>query len=93
MMRHHLGYKLALLGIVCTLAIFLFPGVSGPYPIVHGPVTALRAMRAWLLLLIALTLTLVGLAKFLAARVGLIFPFVFTLSPINLLQQSLILRC
>jgi hypothetical protein len=92
-MRHHLGYELALLAVVCTLAIFLFPGASGPYPIVHGPVTALRAMRAWLVLLIGLTLTLVGLAKFLARRLGVIFPFVSELSRIDPLLQSSILRC
>jgi hypothetical protein len=92
-MRHYLGYELALLAVVCTLAIFLFPGGSGPYPIVHGPVTALRAMRAWLVLLIGLTLTLVGLAKFLARRLGAIFPFVSALSRIDPLQQSSILRC
>ena len=93
MMHRHLGYELALVAIVCTLAIFLFPAVSGPYPIVHGPATALRAMRAWLLLLIALTLALAGLGRILAARLGVVVPFAALFNRINLLEQFSVLRC
>lgn len=92
-MRRHLGYELALVAMLCTLAIFLFPAVSGPYPAVHGPVTALRAMRAWLLLLIALTLALVGLARGVATRLGLAFALSPILERIDPLRQSSILRC
>lgn len=37
---------LALIAAVCVLAIFFFPAMQGPYPAVHGPVTALLAARA-----------------------------------------------
>jgi len=40
------GSPLALVTILCVLAIFLFPAASGPYSAIHGPVTALLAMRA-----------------------------------------------
>ena len=92
-MRRHLGYELALVAVVCTLAIFLFPAVSGPYPTVHGPVTALRARRAWLLLLVALTLVLIGLARRVAIRLSLALAFNPILERIDSLQQSSVLRC
>ena len=37
--------ELSLVVLVCTLGIFLFPGATGPYSGVHGPVTALLALR------------------------------------------------
>lgn len=37
---------LALFAVLCVLAIFLFPVMEGPYPAVHGPVTALLSIRA-----------------------------------------------
>ncbi|HXZ40163.1 MAG TPA: hypothetical protein VEG68_05440 [Terriglobales bacterium] len=93
MMLRRLGYELALVAIVCTLAIFLFPAVSGPYPIVHGPVTALRAMRAWLLLLIALTLPLFGLARLSTIQLGVAALCIPIFNRIDPLQQSSVLRC
>ncbi|HXZ33875.1 MAG TPA: hypothetical protein VEH30_16480 [Terriglobales bacterium] len=93
MLRRDLGYELAIMAIICTLAIFLFPSVSGPYSIVHGPVTALRAMRLWLALLIGLTLTSLGLAKALWKRFETIVGFTAGFQPIEPLQQSSILRC
>jgi hypothetical protein len=93
MTRCHLGYELAVVAMLCTLAIFFFPAVNGPYPTVHGPATALRAMRAWLLLLIALTLAMIGLARHVATRLGLALAFHTMLEPMDPLQQSSILRC
>jgi hypothetical protein len=93
MMHRHLGYELALVAIVGTLAIFLFPAVAGPYPIVHGPVTALRAMRAWFLLLVALTLTFATFLRLLATRIAAIALFISPVSRLDPLQQSSILRC
>src|SRR5277367_2200803 len=58
-------YQFAVLAVVCTVGIFLFPVASGPYASVHGPASALRAMRAWMLLLAVLTLAFtraIGLA-------------------------------
>lgn len=40
------AYALAVLGVLCILTIFLFPSLTGPYSVVHGPVTALLSMRA-----------------------------------------------
>ena len=37
---------LALLAVVCVLAVFFFPAVQGPYSVVHGPVTVMHAARA-----------------------------------------------
>jgi hypothetical protein len=37
---------LAVFSVLCVLSIFLFPAMKGPYPAVHGPVTALLSMRA-----------------------------------------------
>lgn len=35
----------AVLALFCVLAIFFFPALQGPYPAVHGPVTALLSLR------------------------------------------------
>ena len=40
------GSPLALVTVFCVLAIFFFPAASGPYSAIHGPVTALLAVRA-----------------------------------------------
>lgn len=37
---------LALIAFLCVLIIFFFPVIQGPYPAVHGPVTALFSVRA-----------------------------------------------
>jgi hypothetical protein len=37
--------ELSIIALVCTLGIFLFPSSFGPYTSVHGPATALRAIR------------------------------------------------
>ena len=42
--RH--GCEIAVLTVICVLVIFFFPLMQGPYPVLHGPVTALRAARA-----------------------------------------------
>jgi hypothetical protein len=49
-------------------------------------------MRAWLLLLIALTLALAGLGRILATRLAMTVPFA-ALNRIDPLQQSSVLRC
>lgn len=41
-----LAYELVILSIVCVIGIFLFPAPAGPYSAVHGPVTALLAIRS-----------------------------------------------
>jgi hypothetical protein len=37
---------LAVLAVFCVLIVFFFPALQGPYPAVHGPVTALLSLRA-----------------------------------------------
>jgi hypothetical protein len=44
-MPSRLRRELSVVVLLCTLSIFLFPGVTGPYSTVHGPVTALLALR------------------------------------------------
>ncbi|HEX6803912.1 MAG TPA: hypothetical protein VF133_09565 [Terriglobales bacterium] len=69
-MMRHFGHEFAIIAIVCVLGIFLFPAAVGSYSAVHGPVTALQAMRRsirlrWAMAFAALTfLTLT--AQFLA---------------------------
>ena len=46
MKPRHIAHELAVIAIVCVIGIFLFPATAGPYSAVHGPVTALEAMRA-----------------------------------------------
>lgn len=41
-----MGCLLAALAVLCVLSIFFFPAMEGPYPVVHGPVTALLSIRA-----------------------------------------------
>jgi len=40
------GHDLAVVTIFCMLTMFLFPVSAGPYSAVHGPATALVALRA-----------------------------------------------
>lgn len=46
MISSRIGYKVAVVAVFSILSIFLFPTVQGPYSAIHGPVTALRAVRA-----------------------------------------------
>jgi hypothetical protein len=46
MISGRIGCELAVVAAFCVLTIFLFPGMQGPYSVVHGPVTALLAVRA-----------------------------------------------
>jgi len=93
MLRHPLDCKFAFLAIICTLGIFLFPVANGPYASVHGPASALRAMRAWVLLLAILSLTF---AK--AAGLGLTQSWTDRSASLALLDlaphaRSSVLRC
>jgi len=46
MISRRVGWKLAILGVLGVLTVFLFPAMLGPYSAVHGPATALQAARA-----------------------------------------------
>src|SRR2546427_576614 len=54
------GHGLAVLAIIGTLGILLFPAANGPYCVTHGPVTAFRAVRIGLILLLSLLLSAVA---------------------------------
>lgn len=41
-----MGCALAVVAVICVLAVFFFPAMEGPYSVVHGPVTALLSARA-----------------------------------------------
>jgi hypothetical protein len=49
-----IGCEVAVLAVLAVLAIFLFPGVQGPYSVVHGPASALQAARAAVRLRVAI---------------------------------------
>jgi hypothetical protein len=55
-LSRQLSYEFALVAILCTVALFLFPAVQGPYSAVHGPVTALLSFKAKVFLCLALLL-------------------------------------
>lgn len=40
------GRAIAVLAVLGVLGIFFFPAIQGPYPAVHGPVSALLSARA-----------------------------------------------
>jgi hypothetical protein len=42
----HLKRELSVVALLCTLVIFLHAAPTGPYSVVHGPTTALRALQA-----------------------------------------------
>ena len=46
MISRRIGHELAVLAVLSVLTIFLFPGVQGPYSVMHGPATAFQAARA-----------------------------------------------
>jgi hypothetical protein len=52
----HLGYELAIVAIICVLSIFLCPAAAGPYSAVHGPVSALQAIRNFMKLCCAMAM-------------------------------------
>ena len=64
-----IGHEIAVLAILSVLAIFLFPGLQGPYSVVHGPATALQAARAAVRLRIAMAPSALN-----AQQAGLISP-------------------
>jgi hypothetical protein len=45
---------------VCVLLLFLFPLVHGPFQATHGPTTAFRARRAFVVLIISVMQACLG---------------------------------
>ncbi|MGA2356325.1 MAG: hypothetical protein ABSG02_17660 [Terriglobales bacterium] len=96
MISGRIGDAFATLAVICVLSIFLFPAMQGPYSAVHGPASALLAMRAAAKVrsaiaqaasrsLGALTSALTVLCQVIAAETGLC---IFTVA-----DRSAVLRC
>ena len=89
--------EVALLGMFCVLALFLFPAVQGPYSAVHGPVTALQSVRAAAKLrwaIIQAALQAFCRYTFVTLRTGLILmPCAFASTALTLVQSDGVLRC
>ena len=84
--RH--GCEIAVLTVICVLMIFFFPVMQGPYSVLHGPVTALRAARAGVHLRLAIVrATLSSLASCLIS--ALVIFTQFSLSKAELRSVSL----
>jgi hypothetical protein len=59
------GTKFAVLAIFGILAVFMFHAASGPFSVVHGPATALRALRsAGLLMFVMMAFALASIWRF-----------------------------
>jgi hypothetical protein len=103
MSTRHLGPGLAVLAIIGTLAILLFPAASGPYCVTHGPVTAFRAVRIGLMLMLSVVLSALSPLRITRYRSFLLSVLLVrcALAPAHerashrspWLQASLILRC
>jgi hypothetical protein len=80
-LSRQLSYEFAVVAILCTVALFLFPAVQGPYSAVHGPVTALLSFKARVFICLALLLAAMHLfARYVAVcqlvlRISLDGPF------------------
>jgi hypothetical protein len=94
---------MAVLAIIGTLVILLFPAASGPYCVTHGPVTAFRAMRVGLMLMLSAVLSALSPLRIARYRFRLLSVLLVrcALAPAHepvsdgspLLQASPILRC
>jgi hypothetical protein len=97
MISGRIGCELAVVAAFCVLSIFLFPSVQGPYSVVHGPVTALQAVRAAARLRLAiLAVALKALSSFLLQSIRTLrlagFSSLEFLPPL-LSELNTILRC
>ena len=97
MISDRIGYELALLAVLSVLTIFLFPGVQGPYSVIHGPATVFQAARAAARLRIAIVQ---GVLSSMANRLMSPLATLSWMSPLNPELQSVglpeyntILRC
>jgi hypothetical protein len=94
------GCRLALLAVFSILTIFFFPAAQGPYSVVHGPATALLALRRASRLRVAVVQAALRSAGNRMISSVLIWPSLFRLllSPIDfsslcLSDSGRILRC
>ena len=90
-----IGCDLAILAVLCVLSIFLFPAGHGPYPVIHGPVTALQAVRVAARLRLAILAAALALSYALAPVVTVFLIQLWRCKslPAPLLELNTILRC
>lgn len=95
MFPRNLGYEFAILVVICTVAIFLFPAARGSYSAVHGPVTALLTLRVKLRLWLSIVLAALRVASYirrncsadwLAVRQQVILPQAVTIEDVSVLR-------
>jgi hypothetical protein len=88
MRGRHLIFALTLLSTFCVLAILLFPLASGhgPYPVTHGPVTALRTL--WAAALLRLGMILAAGCRFAVAAGASSFPALSAANLVDYLSNS-----
>jgi hypothetical protein len=88
------GQHFALVAILCVLSIFLFPASAGPYSVVHGPLTALQAIRLAVRVRWAMMLAGLAFAQLLGLSVAECKAVAETLLPSGLMcTGSSVLRC
>jgi hypothetical protein len=87
MSGRHLIFALAVLSTSCVLAILFFPLASGqgPYPVTHGPVTALRTL--WAAALLRLSMVLAAACRF-TIPAGAYFQALFAANLVDCLSNS-----
>jgi len=61
------GRCISVSAVVCVLLMFLFPLAQGNFQSTHGPVTALRSMRAFFLLVFSMMRAALALLAILVA--------------------------
>ncbi|MFZ0735339.1 MAG: hypothetical protein WAM79_23685 [Candidatus Sulfotelmatobacter sp.] len=92
-----IGCGFAVVALLCVLSVFFFPAMQGPYSVVHGPVTALLAVRAAAHLRLTIQAGLNALRLWLACALALTS---WALTPIEEFRvaslsagNGLVLRC
>ena len=98
MKESRMAKVLAVLAIMGTMALLLYPLAYGPYSATHGPITVLRAMRDSLLLRIsmvvaALTLVFAQLKHLCTLDRPAFVPIHSRRVEVRSSQDSLSLRC
>jgi hypothetical protein len=80
--------------LLCTLSVFLFSGPVGPYSVVHGPVTAMRARQASLVLFWSMVAAALNIVLSFSVSVATrVHPLALELSTLTIRQPDAMLRC
>jgi len=92
-----LNCDFAIVAILCTIALFFFPAIHGPYSAVHGPVTTLRSAKTrlqnWFASIFADLQVLAAQLNFRATAASVVHCGEFSLFRSSPLASTSILRC